>query len=119
MDEKVFFQHDGVKVTNARFVVDAQTFAMSNVTSIKPATEAPSRLMLIVVFIVGLMIALSYLWIGLAVAASAALQLYKQKTYFHIFLNTSGGETKALSTLDKEYFNQVIAALNQAIVHRG
>ena len=119
MDEKVFFQHDGVKVTNARFVVDAQTFSMSNVTSIKPATEAPSRLMLIVVLIVGLMIALNYLWFGIAVVAVAAFLLYNQKTYFHIFLNTAGGETKALSTVDKEYFNQVIAALNQAIVHRG
>lgn len=40
MEEKVFFEHGSVKVTNARFVVDAQTFAMSNVTSVAQAYSA-------------------------------------------------------------------------------
>ena len=44
MDEKTFFEHDGVKVANARFVVDGQTFAMRNVTSVKPVTVSPNRL---------------------------------------------------------------------------
>ena len=38
MNEKTFFEYDGVKVTNARFIVDGQTFAMSNVTSGKVCT---------------------------------------------------------------------------------
>lgn len=44
MDEKTFFEYDCVKVAHARFVVDGQTFAMSNVTSVKPVTMSPKRL---------------------------------------------------------------------------
>ncbi|MFD1836924.1 DUF6232 family protein [Paracidovorax cattleyae] len=34
-------------------------------------------------------------------------------------LRTSGGETKALTTQQKEYLDKVVSALNEAIVHRG
>ena len=33
MDEKVFFEHGSVQVTNARFKVDEQTYAVRNITS--------------------------------------------------------------------------------------
>jgi hypothetical protein len=35
MEEKVFFENGNVKVTNARFVVGDQTFAMAAVNSVK------------------------------------------------------------------------------------
>jgi hypothetical protein len=33
-DEKTFFQYEDVAVTNSRFMVGGQTFAMSNITSV-------------------------------------------------------------------------------------
>jgi hypothetical protein len=42
-----------------------------------------------------------------------------QKTVFHVLLATSAGETKALKTYQREYLDQVIGALNNAIVYRG
>lgn len=119
MEEKVFFEHGSVKVTNARFVVDAQTFAMSNVTSVAPVTQTPKRFWLIFMLIVGLLIAFNSVVGGIVVMAVAAVLLYLQKTQYHIMLKTAGGETKALTTNEKDYFQQVVGALNEAIVHRG
>ncbi|PVY57474.1 MULTISPECIES: DUF6232 family protein [unclassified Simplicispira] len=119
MEEKVFFELGSVKVTNARFVVDAQTFAMSNVTSVAPVTQAPSRFLLIFILIIGLMIVFTSVVWGIVVMAVAGALLYLQKTQYHIMLRTAGGETKALTTHEKDYFHQVVGALNEAIVHRG
>ena len=43
MQETIFFEHAGVKVTNARFMVHSQTYAMNGVTSVKSLVTPPSR----------------------------------------------------------------------------
>ncbi|GKT20030.1 DUF6232 family protein [Acidovorax sp. SUPP2522] len=116
MEEQVFFEHGGVKVTNARFVVDAQTFAMSNVTSINPVTERPSRFALIAFLIIGVLIAFASPVFGIILALICAIFLYLQKTKYHVMLRTAGGETKALTTDEREYFNQVVGA---ALLHKS
>lgn len=120
MEERTFFEYEDVKVTNARFISGGQTFAMNNVTSVKPFEKKPSRLAGILIFVFGLIImAKSSLMIGFLIVAAAGFYLYKQKTVYHILLSTSAGETKALVTYQRDYLNRVIAALNDAIVHRG
>ncbi len=119
MDEKTFFEYDGVKVTNARFVVDGQTFAMSNVTSVNPVTVPPNRLWGYVLLLLGLAGLMANPFFGVPVTAIAIYVIYKQKRTYHVMLRTSGGETKALTTQQKEYLDKVVAALNDAIVHRG
>src|SRR5882724_8161093 len=54
--EKEFYKSTDVLVTNSRFVVGAQTFAMGGVTSVSSYTQPPSHVGPIVVIIVGLMI---------------------------------------------------------------
>jgi hypothetical protein len=41
VEEKVFFEDGANKVTNTRFVVGAQTYALSGITSVRIAEEAP------------------------------------------------------------------------------
>jgi hypothetical protein len=120
VDERIFFEYDDVKVTNARFVNGGQTYAMNNVTSVKPYEKKPSRVGGIIVLLVGLTtMASSSFIMGLLIAAAAAYYLYQQKTIYHILLSTSAGETTALVTYQRDYLNKIIAALNDAIVHRG
>lgn len=119
MDEKTFFEYDDVKVTNARFISGSQTYAMSNVTSVKAFEEKPSRIGGIIVLIIGLAIAANSPVPGIVIAAAAGYYLYQQKTMYHVMLATAGGETSALKTNQKEYLGKVVAALNEAIVHRG
>jgi len=119
MDEKTFFEYEDVKVTNARFISGSQTYAMSNVTSVKAFEQKPNRLAGIVVLVIGVSIAINTPAVGSLIAAAAAIYLYLQKTVYHVMLATSGGETSALKTHQREYLQKVVAALNEAIVHRG
>lgn len=119
-EERIFFEYDDVKVTNARFINGGQTYAMNNVTSVKPYEKKPDRVWAIIVLIVGIAIMIKTSFItGLFIAAAAAYYLYQQKTIYHILLSTSAGETTALVTYQRDYLNRIIAALNEAIVHRG
>lgn len=119
MEEKTFFEYEDVKVTNARFISGSQTYAMSNVTSVKAFEEKPKRFIGIIVLLIGLLICSNNVIVGLIIAAAAAFYLYKQKTIYHIMLATAGGETSALRTHQPEYLSKVVSALNEAIVHRG
>ena len=125
MEEKVFLSEGKVKVTNARFMVPSQTFAMSGITSIKTSKEHPSRTSPIIVIAIGIgslagvkffpLLAL----VALALIAVGGVWLYLTKTIFHIVLTSASGETKALSSKDRKWISKVIAALNDSIVHRG
>lgn len=119
MDEQVFFECKDVKVTNARFISGGQTFAMSNITSVKAREEKPSRFGGIVILLFGLGVMVQAIAFGVVIAGLAAWYLYQQKTVFHVMLSTSGGEKSALTTLQREYLTQIVTALNNAIVHRG
>ena len=41
------------------------------------------------------------------------------KAQANVLLATSSGETRALKTKDRNYVNQVIQAINDAMVHRA
>ena len=119
MNEQIFFEYDDVKVTSSRFISGGQTYAMSNVTSVKPYEKKPSRFWGVVVLLFGGIVAMNSLAPGLIIAGCAALYLYYQKPVFHVLLSTSAGETKALVTYQRDYLDKVIAALNDAIIARG
>jgi hypothetical protein len=119
MEEKTFFENGDVKVTNSRFVTGGQTYAMSNVTSVKTFIQKPSRVFGVLLLIVGLIMLLNSLMFGFVLVALASVILYMQKSIYHVMLSTSGGETSALKTNEREYIEKVVNALNDAIVHRG
>lgn len=119
MDERTFFQQGDVKVTSARFIKGGQTYAMSNITSVKAFKEPPKRTGGYFVATISLFITLSTPGVGIPMLAVALLYLYKQKTTYHVMLSTAGGESSALSTDHKEYVEDVVEAVNKAIVHRG
>lgn len=119
MNETTFFEYEGVRVTNTRFIVDGQTFAMNNITSVKPLEQKPSRLLPGLLIVLGVLPALNGAYGALILAAIGGIWWGMQKTVYHIMLHTAGGETSALKTHQKEYLQKVVTALNNAIVHRG
>jgi hypothetical protein len=119
MSEQNFFQYEDVHVTNARFVNGGQTYAMSNVTSVKSFEEKPSRFWGIIFLLLGLILIAAQPVVGVLIAAAAGFFLYKQKTTYHVMLATSGGEVSALKTHQREYLEKVVTALNHAIIARG
>ena len=119
MDEKLFFEYEDVKVTNTRFIVEGQTFAMNNITSVKAVEKKPSRIGPLIFILVGITMAFQAVALGVIFALPGVIWWFFQKTTFHIMLHTSGGETSALKTYQREYVDKVVSALNSAIVHRG
>lgn len=119
MEEQVFFENRHVKVTNTRFVAGGQTFAMSNVTSVKSTKKVPFRLGWILVLFTGLTLMTALFPAGLAVTVLAAGCLYRQKTQYHVMLSTASGEISALKSPVRKEIEQVVEALNNAIIHRG
>lgn len=114
-----FFEYDGVCVTNTRFIVDGQTFAMSNITSVKPLEQKPNRLYPGLLIAIGVFFAIIGAHIMLVLSLIGGVWWAMQKTVYHVMLHTVGGETSALKTSQKEYLQRVVTALNNAIDHRG
>lgn len=180
MSEKVFYDDGKNKVTDKRFVVGNETYAIANITSVKidqknhsavygeeaylrPLTEeeikqweeknglstqwvasfmgsfiATAILDLIFYVLSGLRDGFSFfvfilIWIVIAIVifkltlesrpqtVTDYRQIERNKAYVQFYLNisTAAGETQALSSLDSNKIQQIVEALNNAIVSRG
>jgi hypothetical protein len=125
MEERVFLDEGGVKVTNARVLVGSQTYAMSGVTSVKHAMKAADRKFAILCLI----LAAGTLYfkhdssqaiffaIGAAVLGILMWVLIKNKHF--VVLHSSSGESRAVEHTDRGFINRVIGSINEAIVSRG
>lgn len=118
--EKTFFEHDDVKVTNARFIVPSQTYAMAGITSVKFFTDKPSKLwpILALLFALGAWSSNANIW-TIAVPLLISIALFMRKPTHHVVLSSSSGEQRALNSQDKDFIAGVIDALNKAIISRG
>lgn len=120
IQEKTFYEHGEVKVTNTRFIVPSQTYAMSGITSVRFFTEKPGLLMPIAAFLIALLVGAGNgnIWaVGIPVFIGVGLLL--RKATHHVVLSSASGETRALNSKNKEFIANVINALNQAIISRG
>lgn len=118
-EEHIFFEDSKVKVTNARFISDGQTFVMSNITSVKSYVITPSRGLPVVMIVIGLFSLFAWVLFGLILIGIAVLILLNQKSTYCVMLNTAGGEVRALHSFQRSYIDNVITALNDAIIERG
>lgn len=123
MTEQVFFEHGNVKVTNARFIVNAQTYAMNGVTSVKSAVVPPNRAAVLVLIGLGVLILVAasggMKLLGVAMAAAGAWLFTQQKSTHSVYLSSASGEVQALSDTDATFIGSVVHALNEALIHRG
>ena len=120
MEEKTFLNEAGITVTNARFIVSSQTYAMSGITSVKNSHEPPSRTGSTICGAIGLVLLILSAWLYGAVFVAVAVAFwFSEKSRYHIVLATSGGELKALTREDAALVARVVQALNDAIVFRG
>jgi hypothetical protein len=125
--DKSYFSAPGVSVTRSRFVVEGQTYVVSNITSVKYFEKIPERGGPILFGVFGLVLCfLGLNWqslypafIGLFCIIIAGVQWHSQNTEYSVVLTTAGGEIKALTNEDSDFIAAVVEALNQAIIDRG
>ena len=138
MAEDTFLNEAGVTVTNSRFIVPAQTYAMSGITAVKSQRNESSRICPVVFIALGVGVILSILsdpsthgtyginiglivgvGIGIVIVALGIFWLLSLKPTFSVVLSSASGESTALTSKDSEYISRIIEAINNAIIARG
>lgn len=131
--ERVFLEKDGVKVTNTRFIVTGQTYAMASVNSVKvdvnnvsPSGAMPATISVFsIIWLLVLLSSESIYWgyfpvaLSLVVAGIWWASSLKTKFEYIIILTTSSGETSALKSENESDIRVIEKALIEAIVSRG
>ena len=120
--EVMFLNDQGVRVTNTRFILPKQTFAMSGITSVQANEQKPSRLAPVVLLgggVISIMTGSAGVFLGIPMIFAGAIWWGVQKTTYHVLLHTAAGESKALSSKDGAWISRVVHALNESIIHRG
>lgn len=129
--ETVFLNSGGVVVTNARFVVPGQTFAMSGVTSVKHWRTPRKWLFGALLILLGLPMLITGasmasvgsstgpLMLGLIFAALGVYLIWRGRPQSQVRLQSASGETKAFSSYDDALVRRIVDALTESIVFRG
>jgi hypothetical protein len=126
--ENVLLDENGFFVSNARFVNNKQTYAISGVTSVNQYIEQPSRKWPIITTIFGGLIFLQSLLtfhsvVGVIIGALLILLgvwLYRRKVpLYGVVLHSASGQQRAAQCTDRLFIDRIITALNQAIILRG
>jgi hypothetical protein len=124
--ETVLLDERGIKVTNARFLVDGQTYAMAGVTSVKTEVEHPSQRGPYVVIGIGGLLFLNgttgqsgALLAGALVFALGVMWFRSRKSEYLVLLTTASGEKRPYKSNDEVFVRKVVKAINDAFVHRG
>lgn len=119
MEENSFFDEGGVTVTNARFIVSAQTYAMSGITSVKSIKESPSIKGPIILCILGLFL-FKEVPIGAIILVAIAIAWFiLNKPKYSVVLSSASGEAEALTSKDSDFISRIVNAINEAIISRG
>lgn len=125
--EQVYFDRDGVRVTNSRFLPGDQTFALSAINSVKllkvRADQRPVAVLASAagVCILGAIGGQSVGWFFAALAFGfVAFLIYRGlRDSYAVVVSVSSGEVKALVRQDEKFIVDVVNAINQAIIGRG
>lgn len=145
MSEEVVYYSDGaIQITNARAVLGGKTYAMANITSVMMGKIPANRTAGMVAILIGLLIASCAVcpafialdssgseaagsWIasvglgllGVLVLGSGIVLAVIAKPRYVVKLGSASGEMNALASHDQEYIQEIVSALNEAIIRRG
>lgn len=124
--ETTYYTNGKVTVTNARFIVDDETHAISGITSVKLGVKKPNRLFpiaLIVLIFILLTKGANYeslsIWHWGIVLLPGFIWLALQRTYYTVTLASASGENRALTSKIEPFVREVVAAINKAIINRS
>lgn len=108
-------------VTQSRFVADGKTYAMRNIASVTNFKIKKSRTLPVIITSIGVLFLFddntrNY---GLLMAGIGGLWWYLIKDEFSVRINSNSGESDGFISKDRDYIQQIVDAVNNAIVFRG
>jgi hypothetical protein len=118
--ERTFLRNETVTVTNTRFIVPGQTYAMAGVTSVRFERINPNPIWPILFIVLGvLLLFISETRIfGVLLMLIGGPWLFLLKPTFAVALHSASGEARAVTSRDAQFISRIVEALNQAIVYR-
>ena len=135
MSEETTIYEDGdIKITNLRAIFGAKTYAVSNISAVEMRSKAPSPFPALIGLLGGVLLLLSLpsffnnrtwdnnwtlLVIGLILIFFSVMSIRAAKTEYTIAFSSSSGEIKAFQSYDKEEIDEILQALNDAIIQKG
>jgi hypothetical protein len=119
--EVVFYQDQHVTVTQARFISQGKTYAMSNISSVSLFEIKRSRILEILMIIIGLFMlaADDTRIVGVLLIMIAIALFFLLKNSYSVRIQSTSGEADGLISKDGEYVNKIVSAVNEAIIFRG
>ncbi|NOU46184.1 MAG: hypothetical protein HOO86_03880 [Bacteroidales bacterium] len=119
-EEKVFLDERGIKVTSARFISLGKTHSIAGVTEVSTFIHRPERKYPIIVAAIGIILLLFKVYVfGVVLIAAGVAWWIIQKNEYSVMLSSASGNSDAFRDKDEAFIDRVVAALNDAIVHRG
>lgn len=120
--ETIFYQDEKVTVSQSRFIANGKTYAMRNISSVSIFTIEKSKVLYYVLMAIGIFIMLNSNSInlgGLIIVGVSVWLIYRTKNPYSVQISSNSGESKAITSEDKEYIQKIVSAVNEAIVHLG
>lgn len=124
-EEEIIYSDSRASVSTSRVVIDAKTYALRNITSVKMSVTPAKRGCAVVLLIFGIICALIGLAtkdgivaavIGLVVGGLGLLWMMSVKEQYHVTIASSSAESHALTSTDRPYIQKIVDAVNEAIV---
>ena len=121
MSETTYYSQGDINITNSRAIIGGKTYAMANITSVSMGVISPNYIPAAVAGVVGLlMLANSDARLfGVLVLVVAGVLFYLAKRRYTVNIGSASGESHALVDKDQAHIQEIVDAMNKAIVERG
>jgi len=117
----LYSDNKGVRITNTRAIFGNKTYVMTNISSISIGKKPPNWIPGIIVLLFGLICLLiePIRIAGLIFLIVGGVILYFTKGEYSVRITSASGETDAFTHTDKIYIQNIVTAINEAIIKRG
>lgn len=131
ISEVPIYEKADVKITNLRAVFGAKTYAIANITSVEGQTIESNGCLLASVILMGIFFTLvgipfildkqsfGMFIFGVFMFALAYLIKKSQRPSYAVNLTTASGEIKAYTSFNQQSIQEIVNALNDAIIQKG
>ena len=128
-DEETIYSDSDVTVTTSRDLCAGTTYELKNITAVKMGETPPNAIPTLVAIAIGLCVlvtalarfelnaAVLFLFVvGIALIAFAVRHVHQLTPDFHLLISSSSGDVQAFTSKDRQQVEQIVAAVNEAIV---
>ncbi len=121
--ENTIFDENDIYVSDQRFVVPEQTYAISGITSVLKWVTKPSIKVPLILVALGIIPwffgGFGMIIIGLLLIGGGVFMFIRNKPTYSVYITTAAGEEEAFNSKDELFVDNIVQAINDAIVARG